>query len=286
MNVLLDDENSTKLIMNKSISTPFHCAMHISELLMQRSVLARVDNGSFSNVWDMNRPLEENCELKFSHFKDTDPLQANKAFWRSCSFVLGYLMETAFKDSIKIDLCSFPPPDLNSGSFVYDAQLNIGNEGWRPSPEELRCLSISAVKLINKQLRFERLRIRRDLAEEMFKYNKFKLEQIPLIAQSDENEQNEYLTVYKLGDFVDISKGPMISNTSLIGRFQVAGIFNLDTESYGQIQRIQGVAIPVQLPLHNWTFDLLVDRASKVNSAVKPSLVQYRSNRVSQKQSL
>lgn len=115
----------------------------------------------------------------------------------------------------------------------------------------MRCLSISAVKLINKNLKFERLRIKADLAQEMFKYNRFKLEQIPQIAlkQKENNESNDYVTVYKLGDFVDMSKGPMMSNTSLIGRFEVTGIFNLDNKNYGKLQRIQGVAIPKQLPV-------------------------------------
>ena len=45
----------------------------LSELLMNRSVVALV-NGK---VWDMNRPLEENCELKFLHFKDEKPFDAN-----------------------------------------------------------------------------------------------------------------------------------------------------------------------------------------------------------------
>lgn len=39
----------------------------------------------------------------------------------------------------------------------------------------------------------------------------------------------------------------MISSTELIGRFEVTGIFNIDTPSYGPIQRIQGVSIPSQL---------------------------------------
>jgi len=84
--------------------------------------------------------------------------------------------------------------------------------------------------------------------------NRFKLEQIPSIianqkAKSNgENESDsEYVTVYKLGDFVDISKGPMINSTSQIGRFEVTGIFDMDTENYGRIHRIQGVAIPKQL---------------------------------------
>jgi large subunit ribosomal protein L39 len=48
--------------------------LDMSELLCNRSVLALV-NGV---PWDMHRPLEDNCELKFLHFKDQDPDHCNR----------------------------------------------------------------------------------------------------------------------------------------------------------------------------------------------------------------
>ena len=111
--------------------------------------------------------------------------------------------------------------------------------------EELRCLSVAATKLISQNIAFERLKIKQDIAEEMFKHNKFKLQQISQIVKK--LDDNDSLIVYKMGDFVDISQGPMISNTSLMGRFEVTGIFDLETKSYGKIQRIQGISIPYQL---------------------------------------
>lgn len=46
----------------------------ISELLCKESVLALLDN---ENLWDMHRPLEDSCTLKFLHFKDPDPKHVN-----------------------------------------------------------------------------------------------------------------------------------------------------------------------------------------------------------------
>ena len=46
----------------------------IGELLVQRSVLALV-NGV---PWDMHRPLVEDCELQFLHFKENDPSLVNQ----------------------------------------------------------------------------------------------------------------------------------------------------------------------------------------------------------------
>ena len=263
----IDQENREHvLMMNKDLSTPYNCAMHLSELLCQRSVVAKVDGA----IWDMHRPLENSCTLNFLHFNSENPIESNNAYWRSCSFLLGYLLESAFKQNFFVDLCSFTAPDIKSGSFFYDVKLNIDN--WKPSKDELRCLSIAANKLFSRNLNFERLQVKPEVAAEMFKYNQLKLQQIPQIVASnqkslEEGSTNNKITLYKVGDYVDISKGPMIASTSLIGRFEVTGLFDVKSSKYGSVQRIQGVSIPKELNLHFWTFNLLSQRASQPNAS-------------------
>lgn len=80
----------------------------MNEMLIRRSALALI-NGT--TLWDMHRPLESDCELQLLHFQDENPHHLNKAFWRSCSFILGYVATTAFKDNIEIILHSFPWPN-------------------------------------------------------------------------------------------------------------------------------------------------------------------------------
>ena len=74
---------------------------------MDRSALAMV-NGT---LWDMHRPLEEESVIELLHFHDDDPFHVNRAFWRSCSFLLGYACESVFGDHIPLQLHSFPPPN-------------------------------------------------------------------------------------------------------------------------------------------------------------------------------
>ena len=81
----------------------------MGEMLNKRSALARV-NGQ---LWDLHRPLEEDCELELLHMKDSDPFHANKAFWRSCSIMLGAVALNAFDDNIRVALHSFPSPNGN-----------------------------------------------------------------------------------------------------------------------------------------------------------------------------
>jgi hypothetical protein len=88
----------------------------MSEMLMQRSALAQIDDAT---LWDMHRPLEADCHLQLLHFRDTDPYHVNKAFWRSCSMLLGATAENIFKEDVHVKLHSFPSPNGLLFSFFY-----------------------------------------------------------------------------------------------------------------------------------------------------------------------
>jgi len=256
--------------MNKHLSTPYHCAKHLSSVLVNRSCLALIDD---KDIWDINRPLDRDCKLKFLHFLEDKCEDQNRAYWRTCSFIIGYILETAFKSQYNIELCSFPPPRFEYGSFVYDAKLNLGD--WRPTRDDLRSLSIQAYKLRDSDLRFERLDLTRPVAEEMFAYDRLKLAQIPhmlrLISSSDSQPR---LSVYRMGDrHIDITQGPLIGSTKQLGRFEFSAIHDIKVPSYGEtMQRVQALSIPAQLNLHYWTFDFLLERAKKINGSSLPSL--------------
>lgn len=250
------------LIMNKNMSTPYNCAQHINQVILERSALAEV-NGQ---AWDMHRPLEDNCSLSFLHFRQNDPFYANKAFWRSASVMLGAVLETAFKERIYVELCSFPSPNVRSGSFVYDVDLKISD--WEPTKEELRVLSGEMVKLAMANHRFERLEVDASLALQMFSDNQFKKIQIPFIAAQSSSSGNT-VVLYKMGNFVEISCGPMISNTSHLGKVSVTAAHPIETNK-GQLYRIQGVALPKGFLLNHFAYSLLEKRAQKLNSGRIP----------------
>lgn len=246
------------LLMNKNLSTPYNCAQHINELLLHRSAVAEIDE---KVLWDMHRPLEDNCKLRFIHFRDDNPEDANKAFWRSCSFLLGKVIEEAFKDNIDVFLHSWPKPDIRSGSFVYD--MILGLSSWAPTDYELRTFTSMLWKLKEKKLNFERLSVNAELAKQIFEHNQFKQQQIDDISAKSPNLS---VTLYRIEDHIDISYGPMISNTSQIGTFQVASVHPIQTK-LGLMYRFQGVAIPQQLYLNSYTFSVLKERARKLNTS-------------------
>ncbi|KAK3886822.1 hypothetical protein Pcinc_009047 [Petrolisthes cinctipes] len=249
------------LIMNKNISTPYNCAQHITQMIMDRSVLAEVDG----QVWDMHRPLEDNCSLRFLHFKQSDPYYANKAFWRSASVMLGAVLESTFKDNIYVELCSYPSPNVRTGSFVYDVDLKIPT--WTPTKEELRTLSGEMVKLAMAGHRFQRLEVDASLALKMFEDNHYKTLQIPHIAA--QSSTGNTVVLYQIGNFLEISRGPMIANTNFLGKVSVMAVHPIQTNQ-GQLFRIQGVALPKGIMLNHFTYGILEKRAAELNSGRIP----------------
>ncbi|XP_038218245.1 39S ribosomal protein L39, mitochondrial [Zerene cesonia] len=252
------------LVMNKDISTPYDCARHLSQWHAESSALALLDGMVY---WDMHKPLTESCTLELQNFTVAEPHQVNKAFWRTCSMVLGVCAMKAFKDNVPVKLHSFPGPDIRSGSFIYDIDLPTLPD-WKPTQQELHTLSAEYVTLARAGLPVQRLDVSEQLALEMFRDNEHKASQIPSIASG-----NGKVTLYKIGKYVDISKGPVINNTAQIGKVAITSVHKITgspDSDVKQLYRFQGVALPVGVVLNHFAFSILTERAKKLNSARSP----------------
>lgn len=71
----------------------------------KRSALALL-NGE--TLWHMHKPLPDSCRLHLLHYNIAQPATVNKAYWRTCSFLLGAVVSDAFKDNVEVQLHSFP----------------------------------------------------------------------------------------------------------------------------------------------------------------------------------
>ncbi|KAK6644488.1 hypothetical protein RUM43_000755 [Polyplax serrata] len=251
-------ENVT-LVMNNEISTPSDCCKHISEGLCQQAALALIND---KILWDMHRPLPGNCNVKFLTFKDDNPYNLNKVFWRTGSFVLGAVLSKAFKDTVTLHLHSFPPPYFKSGSFIYDVFMNVAD--WKPSPEELRILTAEFLSFVRENHKIERLRVKKAIAAEIFEDNPFKAAQIPQICAEAEDHS---ITLYRVGDHIDISVGPMVADTSFFGRCAVTAVHPISPNG---LFRFQAVALPKGIMLNSFAFQIVTRRAEKLNEADLP----------------
>lgn len=242
------------LVMNANLSTPYDCAAHISQLLMDRSALAVVDETEF---FDMHRPLEKSCQLRLLHYKHPDTMPVNLAFWRSCSMLLGSALKKAFKDEFSVQILSKPTSDLRGGSFVCD--VNIKDlHNWNATSEELRSLTSLIWEEASKNHKFERLPVNLDIAKELFAHNPFKLAYI-------DSENKEQFIVYRVGDHIELCDEPMIANTSQIYPINVTAIHPLKTSSGIEFYRVQGVALPRNLYINSFAFKLIQNHSTKLN---------------------
>lgn len=306
--VVIDNppNKDTILIMNKELSTPYDCASHLHDLFTNRSVLAEIlpieepeaiqtgskaenttdavtnssenshdnkilekedDQQKIPSVfWDMHRPLNHDCRIRFRHFLDKDVTFLNKVYWRSCSFVLGMAIRLAFKDTVMPLLHSWPKPNIKSGSFLYDVAMNLSDK-WEPTEQELRSFTKILWNIKNANLPFERLDVTEEIAHQLFKTNPFKVSQIKSMGENNDGK----ITVYRCGGLLDMSVGPMISNTNQIGRITLASVhpFESETRDLNNVfYRFQGVSLPQQLPLSSYLYqNLIINRAKTLNKS-------------------
>lgn len=168
------------------------------------------------------------------------------------------VVRRALKDESEALLHSWPPPDVRSGSFVYDVSIP-GVKEWNPSRNELLALTSVLWKIKEKKITFDRLSVSRDLAKEILSPNHLKAKQIDGMPETTKS-----VTLYRLGDHIDISSGPMISNLGQIGRASVTAVHKIDSDD-GPLFRFQGVAIPDQLRMNHFAYKILIERSKKPN---------------------
>lgn len=124
-------------------------------------------------------------------------------------------------------------PAIDNG-FYYDFDLP------RPlTPDDLKEIEKRMIKHKNKNEVFERKEVSREEAMEIFKDNPYKLE---LIANFPDDET---ISTYQQGDFLDLCRGPHVVSTKEIGPFKlqsVAGAYWRGDENRPMLQRIYGTA--------------------------------------------
>ncbi|XP_011634490.1 39S ribosomal protein L39, mitochondrial isoform X2 [Pogonomyrmex barbatus] len=149
-------------------------------------------------------------------------------------------------------------------NHIWDMHRPLINNYWQPTDSELRAMSALFVKLTNREIPLERLEVPCSIALDMFQDNPFKSQQIPNIAKSNNNNK---ITLYRLGDHVDISKGPMVGNNGLIGRVTVSAIHKLTNGPIDGLYRFQGIALPKGVLLNHFAYGILEKRAKKLNTS-------------------
>lgn len=111
--------------------------------------------------WELERPLEGNCEIRFLTFEDPE---GKMAFWHSSAHILGGALEAAYG----VHLCYGPP---TTDGFYYDA--HCGEDKFAES--DYKNIENVADKFVWEKHKFERLVLTKSEALELFAYNPFKV---------------------------------------------------------------------------------------------------------------
>ncbi|CAL8345744.1 unnamed protein product [Lota lota] len=213
-------------------TTPYQVAAGISQGLADNTVIAKVNN----SVWDLDRPLEEDCSLQLLKFDDEE---AQAVYWHSSAHIMGEAMERVYGGC----LCYGPP--IESG-FYYDMFLE-NSEGV--SSNDFPGLENLCKKIIKEKQPFERLEIKKETLLDMFKYNKFKCRIL------NEKVTTPTTTVYRCGPLIDLCRGPHVRHTGKIKALKIHK--NSSTYWEGKadmetLQRIYGISFPDTKLLKEW----------------------------------
>ena len=196
-------------------------AESIGPRLARAAVAARV-NGE---VWDLSRPLSEDTTLEI--LTDQDPAALDVL-----RHTTAHVMATAVRELFPDAKIGFGPA-IQDG-FYYDFEVP------RPfTPEDIEAIERKMQDVVKADYPLEREEVDREGAREHFKDDPLKLERL------EELGDDETISVYTDGPFVDLCRGPHVPGTGRIKHFKLlhaAGAYWRGDSRRQMLQRIYGTA--------------------------------------------
>jgi len=202
-------------------STARALAESIGKRLAQDAVAAKV-NGE---IWDLSRPISQDAVVEILTPKATDALSVLR---HSSAHVLATAVRYLFPEAG----IGFGPA-IEDG-FYYDFEVP------RPfTPEDLERIEARMHEVAQADHPFVREEVGREDARRRFKDDPLKLERL------EELGDDEVISVYTVGPFVDLCRGPHVPSTGHIKHFKLlhaAGAYWRGDSRRQMLQRIYGTA--------------------------------------------
>lgn len=218
-------------------STVLDAAKQIGEGLARAALAGKIDGKTV----DLSARINDNCKLAIITFKDDE---GKDIFKHSAAHVMAAAVKRLYPDA-KFGI----GPAIDDG-FYYDFDV-----GENLSPEVLEKVEAEMKKIVKEDLAFEREDVSKKEAEKIFADEPFKLELL---------EEVDNPSIYRLGDFVDLCRGPHVPSSGKISAFKlmkVSGAYWRGDSSNKQLQRIYGVAFPDKKELKKYL--TLLEEAEK-----------------------
>ena len=140
-------------------------------------------------------------------------------------------------------------PAIENG-FYYDIELP---EGVTVSPDDFAAIEARMAEIAKSGAAIVRREVSRDEAREIFADQPLKLELI------DELPEDETISIYQLGDFTDLCRGPHVPDTGKLGAYKltkVAGAYWKGDSDNEMLTRIYGTAFFSKKELEEYLHNL------------------------------
>ena len=137
-------------------------------------------------------------------------------------------------------------PTIENG-FYYDIDVKE-----KITSEDLKQITTTMKKMIKQKLPFEKKKLSIPQAIKLFNQTKqpYKIELLEDISKrgttkiTGKADKQEFVTIYKLGNFIDLCKGPHVKTTKDLGSFKIskiAGAYWRGSEKNKMLTRIYGI---------------------------------------------
>ena len=204
--------------------SPLDVVKEISTSLSKEALIASVDDV----LWDLERLIEKDCSLKILTKKDQETLSV--------------LRHDAAHVMAEAVLELFPETEITIGPAIEDGFYYDFFRDESFSIEDLKKIEKRMHKIVDRNEKIEREVWNRKDALKFFKENKQKFK-IELLSDISENEE---VTFYKQGDFIDLCRGPHFRTTKFMGHsfklMKLAGSYWRGDSKRETLQRIYGTA--------------------------------------------
>jgi threonyl-tRNA synthetase len=214
--------------------TGFELASSISKNLAGESLAIKI-NGA---VRELNVTLNEDAKIQLLTFNDEE---GKEVYWHSSSHLMAHAIEELFPGA-KFGV----GPAIENG-FYYDIDINK-----KLSSEDLQLIEDKMIELAKGAKPFIRSECSLDEAVEFFRQ---KGDQYKLEILKDINSRDENVSLYSEGSFVDLCRGPHLTDAGKIKYFKllnVSGSYWKGDSKNTPLQRVYGISFPKKKDLDEY----------------------------------
>ncbi len=202
--------------------------------LYKKAIVAKINN---EKLIDLSEIIKNDTEYQIYSLEDKEGLETLR---HSAAHIMAQAVKTIFKDA-KVTI----GPVVDDG-FYYDFDVETPF-----APEDLKKIEKAIKKIISSNYKFEKKVMNREDAIKHFEElnEPYKVEIIKDLPE------NEIITFYQQGDFIDLCRGPHIPSTSKLRAFKllkIAGAYWRGDENNKMLQRIYGTAFATKEELKEY----------------------------------